>query len=227
MAKRTACQLLVAVLTLVLSACGQAPARSAVAAPSSTVAASPSPSLSASASPVDLVALSARIKRAVVPANGLRSLGAGAPHEDGAGKWAVTTQCNSGLPSDRQLEASYMRSWKTSRGIIQSFVHGYTSTTGAQVVNEVRNLDGTCKSYRLSDENVDRRVLGQYTTKQPAGITGFYAYCEQAAQVFLCFGFLGYDTLVAVVVSVGYNFANAKADLDQVLTIAATRLTQA
>src|SRR5262245_3066918 len=128
MAKRTAYPTLAAALTLVLSACGQAAAPGAVAAPSSTVAASLSPSLSPSAPPtVDLVILSARIKRAVVPADGLRSLGAGAPHEDGAGKWAVTTQCNSGLPSDPQLLASYMRSWKTSHGIVQRFVHVYSS----------------------------------------------------------------------------------------------------
>jgi hypothetical protein len=224
MAKRTAHLWLMAALTLALTACGQPSGPVAVTTPSSTPATSLSPS---APTLVDPAALAARIKRAVVPPDGLRSLGAGAPQEDGAGQWAVTTQCNAGLPSDSQLQASYKRTWKTSRGIVQSFVHGYSATTGARVVSEVRDLDGTCKSYRAEGENVDRRVLGQYTTTQPAGVTGFYAYCEQAAQVFLCFGFLGYDNLVAVVVSIGSDVAHTKADLDQVLPIAAKSLTQA
>jgi len=228
MAKSFAYLSLTVVLAMVLSACGQTSVSDAAATPSSTPGTLLSPSPSAPATPtVDPAALAARIKRAVVPADGLHSLGAGAPQEDGAGKFAVTTQCDSALPSDPQLQASYKRTWKTNHGIVQSFVHGYSSTIGGQVVNDVRHLDVTCTSYRLSGENVDRHVLGQYTTKQPAGITDFYAYCEQAAQVFLCFGFLGYDNLVAVVVSISSNIANAKSDLDQVVTIAARSITQA
>lgn len=220
---------LTALLLAALAGCGhpRPPATPAKPPTPPSVATTPTPQ-AASASPVSVAALAAQVKRAVVPANGLATLGAGGPVEDGPGKWAVTTDCNRSLPTDPDMLAGYRRTWKTARGIVQSFAFGYDQqTSGASVLDGVRALNGACTSYRLSDENATRFVLGAYPASRPAGVTGFYAYCERVSTTYLCYGFISHDNLVGVVVSAGQNLTAVHADLNRVLAIAAASLRTA
>jgi hypothetical protein len=175
---------------------------------------------------IDLGALTARVGRAVVPADAPQSLGVQAS-KDEPGKVAVTTQCGRALPSDSDMLVGLRRTWQTRRGVVQSFVFGYERVSGATVLSEVRALNGACTSYQLDGEPAVRHVVGPYTTKPLTGVTDVYAYSEKISDTHMYFGFIARDNLVAVVVSVARNVTWARDDFDRMLPLGAAALLAA
>lgn len=202
---------------------GSASPSSAPTTPSSVP--SPTPS------PYDVSGLADTLRTALIVRDAFADRGVPEPNEDEPGLWRVTSVCDQPLGSDSDLVAAHQRVWSSDQIFVQTFGYGFEYTAGADVVSEVRANADDCESYSLDDEDVTRVVVGEHEMQRPAGLDGFFAYCEtieEAPDYHLCAAFLARANLVSAVITARAAGVEAvTADLEEAVPLAARALTRA
>ena len=115
--------------------------------------------------------------------------------------------------------------------LVHSFVHGFSSLSGAEVVAEVRDLLDSCETYQLDHEEVTRVVLGEHPMTAPPGPDDFFSYCEgtaKSAELHVCYALLAHENLVSVVTNARNGpLQGVQQELEIIVPLAAMMLQQA
>jgi hypothetical protein len=144
------------------------------------------------------------------------------------------------MPCDIPLVAEYVagHSWTFSDGkpaVVSNSVFAYYPETGSRVVEQIRPSLRACTTWTWAG-TFEMGVLGEVPVTRPSGVDNAVGYCHHGTvltgthkgdKVYLCEGVVSRVHLISQVRTVKLTLADARAELDKALPLAAAALTRA
>jgi len=116
--------------------------------------------------------------------------------------WTMTEMCG-GIESGEYLTKA--RLWESGGVAVYDTAYVYGRATGAEVVEKFRAKAASCDSYRGGNGS-DFTVYPDLPLERPAGLSAFYALCEQTdGDGFLCSAVLARDNVVVKITVAGHG----------------------
>lgn len=152
-----------------------APTSPAPTSPAPTSAAPPPPSASPSPSQPSVSELNQQVALTKIAVRGASFSG-----QDRSGLPPLDV-CGGVIAAYNLVKAANVWAWSgLATPIFKEAIFGFQSITGADVVAQAKALSTSCKSHNVTIgiETIKITVTGPMALSAPAGVDGFYAFCE-------------------------------------------------
>lgn len=183
------------------------------------------------ASPTPTQDLKEKIRAAVIPVDGLASIGGPAQTDepDDEDLFRLGRVCDAELPTDKVGETNGLeRSWENQKYWVNNLVTGNTKVTAAEAIDAVKTAYGTCKTYTI--ESTQYTIVGPMQLGTLAGVEVSYAWTERSAKGSdkgaVCEAFLGKGQIVSWVTVAASTMDAATTSCKQIVAVAARQLAK-
>jgi hypothetical protein len=176
--------------------------------------------------------LKEKIRAAVIPVNGLVSIGGPAQTEepDDEDLFRLGRVCDAELPTDDIGENNgFERSWDSDKFWVNNLVTGNAEVTAAEAIAAVKTAAGSCKNYTV--DSTQYTIVGPMQLGTLAGVEVSYAWTERSVKGSnkgaVCEAFIGKGQIVSWVTVVSSTMDSATSNCKQIVKIAAQQLAKA
>jgi hypothetical protein len=175
--------------------------------------------------------LKEKIRAAVIPVNGLVSIGGPAETEepDDEDLFRLGRVCDAELPTDQIGENNgFERSWDGDKYWVNHLVTGNAKVSAAEAIGAVKTAYGTCKTYTI--EGTQYTIVGPTQLGALTGVEVSYAWTERSVKGgnkgAVCEAFIGKGQIVSWVTVVASTMDAATTNCKQIVKIAAQQHTK-
>jgi hypothetical protein len=175
--------------------------------------------------------LKAKIRAAVIPVNGLVSIGGPAETDepDDENLFRLGRVCDAELPTDEIGENNGLeRSWQNQEYWVNNLVTGNAEVTASEAIAAVKKAYGTCKKYTV--DGTQYTIVGPLQLGTLAGVEVSYAWTEKSVKAnrngAVCEAFLGRGQIVSWVTVAASTADTATTACKQIVAVAAKQLAK-
>ena len=173
--------------------------------------------------------LKQKIRAAVIPVNGLVSIGGPAETDepDDEDLFRLGRVCDAELPTDGIGENHGIeRSWDGDRYWVNNLVTGNAKVTAAEAIAAVKTAAGSCRTY--TNDGTQYTIVGPMQLGALPGVEVSYAWTERSAKGSskgaVCEAFIGKGQIVSWVTVAASTMDGATSSCKQIVKVAAQQL---